>query len=93
MITLEKLTIYREFNGDIDGWARVANGKAKSHMTDADWYLIDELLMGLTIVGTGLASPSFMHEVESKMLSSTIDEATRAALRALAVQQRRDNAA
>lgn len=86
MINLEKLRTYQEFNGDIDGWARASKGKVNSSLTDADWYLIDELLMGLTTIGTGLASPSFAHEIETKLLASTVDEATRAALRALVVQ-------
>jgi len=93
MITLEKLSTYQEFNGDIDGWARASKGKVKSFMTDADWYLIDELLMGLTTAGTGFASPSFVHDIETKLLASTVDEATRAALRALVVQQGQNSAA
>lgn len=93
MITLEKLRTYHEFNGDIDGWARASRGKVKSFMTDADWHLIDELLMGLTTVGTGLASPSFVQEIETKLLASTSDEATRSSLRALVVQQVQNNAA
>lgn len=93
MITLEKLRTYQEFNGDIDGWARASKGKVKSFMADADWYLIDELLMGLTTVATGLASPSFVHEIETKLLAFTADEATRAALRVLVVQQGQNSAA
>jgi len=93
MITLEKLRTYQEYGGDIDGWARASKGKVRSFMTDADWYLIDELLMGLTTVGTGLASPSFVREIEAKLLASTGDEATRAALRALVVQQGQNGAA
>ena len=86
MINLEKLRTYQEFNGDIDGWARASKGKVNSSLTDADWYLIDELLMGLTTIGTGLASPSFVHEIETKLLASTVDDTTRAALRALVVR-------
>jgi len=93
MITLEKLRTYQEFNGDIDGWTRASKSKVKSFMTDADWYLIDELLMGLTTIGTGLTSPSFVHEIENKLLTSTVDEATRAALRALVVQKGQNSAA
>jgi len=26
MLTLDKLNIYRRFDGDLDGWARTANG-------------------------------------------------------------------
>jgi len=87
MITLEKLGTYQEFNGDIDGWTRASKGRVKSLMTDADWYLIDELLMGLATMGTGLAAPSFAHDIEAKLHASTADEATRAALRALVVQR------
>ena len=93
MITLEKLRTYQKFNGDIDGWARTSQGIVESSMTDADWYLIDELLMGLTTVGTGTASPSFVHAVETRLLTCTVDEATRAALRALVVGKGPSNVA
>jgi hypothetical protein len=93
MITLEKLGIYKEFNGDIDGWARASTGKVRSGIADADWYLIDELLTGLAVVGTGLASPSFVRELEAKLLASTSDEATRCSLRALAVPQGKNGVA
>jgi hypothetical protein len=93
MITLEKLRIYQEFNGDIDGWARTSTGKDRSGIADADWYLIDELLTGLTIVGTGLASPSFVRELEAKLLASTSDEATRCSMRAHVVPQRKSGVA
>jgi hypothetical protein len=93
MITLDKLRTYQEFNGDIDGWTRASKGRVNSFMTDADWYLIDELLMGLSTIGTGLASPSFAHDIEAKLHASTVDEATRAALRALVVQQGPSSAA
>jgi hypothetical protein len=66
MITLEKLRVYQEFDGDIDGWARASKGRAAPCMSDADWYLINELLTGLTIIETGLASSSFVREVEAK---------------------------
>lgn len=92
MITLEKLKTYQEFNGDIDGWARASRGNGESFMTDADWYLLDELLMGLTITGTGLASASFVREVEAKLRASTADDATRVALRTIVSQHRPSNA-
>ena len=93
MITVEKLRTYAEFNGDVDGWVRASLGQGGSFMTDADWYLIDELLMGLAIVATGLASPSFSRDIEEKVLASTADDATRAALRALAARKEWDNGA
>ncbi len=93
MITLDKLRTYLKFNGDIDGWARAPKGNAKVLMTDADWHLIDELLTGLTTIGTGLASPSLVSEIENKVRASTADEATHAALRALVVRHGQNNAA
>lgn len=92
MITLEKLRTYQEFDGDIDGWARASKDKGDPCMTDADWYLINELLMGLTIIGTDLASSSFVREFEAKMRASTAGEATCAALRTLVGRQRRNTA-
>lgn len=93
MITLEKLRTYQEFNGDIDGWARASKDKTKSLMTDTDWYLIDELLMGLTTIETGIASASFVIDIKSKILASTLDEPTRVALHTLFVSKERNRAA
>lgn len=93
MITVEKLRTYQEFDGDIDGWARASKGKGDRSMLDTDWYLINELLTGLTIIETGLASSSFVREVEAKMRASTTDEATRAALRTLVKRQRQNDVA
>jgi hypothetical protein len=86
MLTMEKLNTYKKFDGDIDGWARSSIGDDNSNVTDDDWYLIDELVMELTEVGKGFASPNFALEVERKLLASTADEATREALRALVNQ-------
>jgi hypothetical protein len=92
VLTVEKLRIFAKFEGDLDGWVRAATGEDKSCMTDADWYLIDALLTGLTAVAAGLASPAFARHVESKVRASTIDEATRVALRALVARRASDNA-
>jgi len=83
MITLEKLRTYEAFNGDLDGWVRASTGGEKSFMSDADWYLIDALLTDIATADSGLASPAFMHEVETRLGTSTADDATRDALRAL----------
>lgn len=34
MLTVEKLKIYEQFDGDIDGWARASRGQASPGMTD-----------------------------------------------------------
>ena len=93
MLTIDKLRIYERFDGDIDGWARASRGQATTGMTDEDWYLIDELLMGLATVKTGVASPSYAQQVEQRLLASTSDQATRILLHALASHRGSHNAA
>ncbi|MBI1285563.1 MAG: hypothetical protein GC183_14720 [Thiobacillus sp.] len=87
MLTLEKLRTYEAFNGDLDGWVRASTGEQRSFMSDADWYLIDALLTDIATADSGLASPTFMHEVENTLGTSTADDATRDALRALSRQR------
>lgn len=61
MLTVEKVRTYEQFDGDIDGWVRAFEGKGKSCMTDADWYLINELIMGLAVATSGVRS-CFLHD-------------------------------
>ena len=93
MLTVDKLRIYEQFDGDMDGWALASRGQATTAMTDEDWYLIDELLMGLATVKTGAASPSYTQQVEQRLLASTSDQATRSILHALATRRGSHNAA
>jgi hypothetical protein len=84
MLTLHKLKIYRQFGGDLDGWARTSSSAEKSMMGDEDWFLIDELRQGLSIVLSGHASLEFAQTVERRLLALTEDESTREAIRSLA---------
>lgn len=59
MITAKKLSIYRKYDGDVDGWARAGSWREKKIMSDQDWYDIDELLRRLHLVEAGLASAEF----------------------------------
>ncbi|MDO9198489.1 hypothetical protein [Rhodoferax sp.] len=93
MLTVDKLRIYEQFDGDIDAWARASRGQATTGMTDEHWYLIDELLMGLATVKTGVASPSYAQQLEQRLLASTSDQATRGILHALATRRGSPNAA
>ena len=88
MLTMAKLRTYAKFDGDIDGWARTADTDDAAGLTDADWYLIDELLMNLATVTSGRASAAFAADVERRLQACTADEPTRNALRALAAQRR-----
>ena len=83
MLTLDKLNIYRRFDGDLDGWARIASGHDASGITDADWHLIEDLRQGLGLIAAGQASQTFAASLESRLLRTTADEATRQALRAM----------
>ncbi len=83
MLTFEKLKVYRSFGGDIDGWARSSRAGDTSGITDDDWFLIDELRQGLSLVSLGRASPEFGASVEQRLVASTADEQTREALREL----------
>jgi len=93
MLTVDKLRIYEQFGGDIDAWARASRSQATNGMMDADWHLIDELLMGLATLKTGMASPSYAQQVEQRLIASTSDQATRSILHALATRQGSHNAA
>ncbi|MDO8450557.1 MAG: hypothetical protein Q7T10_17305 [Rhodoferax sp.] len=93
MLTVDKLRIYEQFGGDIDAWARASRGQATTGMTDEDWYLIDELLMGLAAVKTGVASPSYAQQVEQRLLAITSDQATRNILHELATRRGSHDAA
>lgn len=82
MLTVDKLKTYELFDGDIDGWVRASRGQATTGMADEDCYLINELLMGLATVKTGVASASYAQQVEQRLLACTADQATRSILHA-----------
>jgi hypothetical protein len=84
MLTLEKLRVYESFDGDMDGWARTARPGNPHGMTDADWFLIDELRQALHQVAAGLASPHYRAHVEKRLLDATDDAAVRERLLQLA---------
>lgn len=83
MLTLEKIRIYQHFGGDMDGWARASDSEGAAGMADSDWFLIEELRQGLALAATGKASQAFVTLLESHLLETTADDATRQALRAL----------
>jgi len=56
-------------------------------MTDADWYLIDSLLLDLAAINHKLASPTYAAEIEQQLLANSDNPATRSYLRAMATHQ------
>jgi hypothetical protein len=89
MLTQDKLRTYEAFGGDSDGHARAAPSAQNPSMSNDDWSQIDELLTGLDSAASGLASPSFVDEIEHKLQAATPDESTRMTLRELALRLRK----
>lgn len=67
MITIDKIKIYKRFNGDVDGWARIGTAEEKSIMSDDDWFLIDGFIQDLSLVKKCLASDGFMKSINEKL--------------------------
>ena len=83
MITIDKLKIYKSYDGDIDGWARRMN-RNDERISSEDWYLIDSLIQDLLIVQKGLASKQFAENVDRKLLENLQDGSTIIYLKSLA---------
>lgn len=67
MITIDKIKIYKRFNGDIDGWARIGTNEEKSIMNDNDWFLIEGFIQDISLVKKGLASDTFMNSIRERL--------------------------
>ena len=65
-LTLAVLREYEEFRGDIDGWCRSAR-KQLNPAGAEEWPLIDEVVMRLRSVSSGLASAKFREELNAQL--------------------------
>ncbi len=88
MISLEKLKVYQQFNGDIDGWARSTKGTDPSGICDDDWYVIERLRSGLFLIDNEPCSQSYKESVFNELQEKTEDEATRNFLRKISLEQK-----
>ena len=84
MLTLEKLKVYRSFNGDDYAWRQSTKGSDPSGITDEDWLLIARLVLGFAYMRDGLLPPDVKETVERDLIASTPDEETRQELRSFA---------
>jgi hypothetical protein len=75
MLTLDKLKMYRRFNGDIDGLSRAGVDDSSGAIYE-DWRVIDELRQALFLVRSGQAAPEFAASVEQRLSSVTADGGT-----------------
>ena len=76
MITKGKLDIYKHFNGDIDGWARIGTKKQKMIMEDKDWLLIESFLQDIHLVRNGLASEKYVKAMNVRLRENCDNEET-----------------
>lgn len=83
MITIDKIGIYKRFNGDIDGWSRVGTKEEKSIMTDKDWFLIEGFIQDINLVKKSLTSDSFMKLVSERLNENCDTDETIQALKEL----------
>jgi hypothetical protein len=88
MLDTRKLELYVHFGGDIDARARIASATERAELPEHEFRLIDELLMQLATLRTGLASAAFADALQSRIEAVTTDDATRDALHALAAAPR-----
>lgn len=83
MITIDKINVYKRFNGDVDGWARIRTDKENSIMNDNDWFLIDSLIQDITLVNKCLASDSVMKSINERLKDYCDTDETIQAIREL----------
>lgn len=76
MITKEKISIYKYFNGDIDGWARVGTKEQKAIIKDKDWFLIEGFVQDIRLVKKGLASEIYMKAINERLHENCDSEET-----------------
>lgn len=87
-LTLAEVEAWAAYGGDRDGWVRQghqgAAPGAPGAPSDAQWALIDELVMGLQQVARGLVTPALAQAIEQRLQASAADAAVVARLRELA---------
>ena len=83
MLTLAKVKLYGRFKGDMDNLSRAGLDALAAGVTYDEWQEIARLRQALSIVDSGLASPTFVAETEERLHAVTVDEATRVAIREL----------
>jgi hypothetical protein len=75
MITSEKLSVYREFGGDEDGWQRAGCPK-RGLLDDGDWVAIRNLMQELTMLKRNLVSAEYGEQIRQRLADMTADQDT-----------------
>ncbi len=74
MITKDKIQIYKNYSGDVDGWARIGSKEEKELMNDEDWFLIEDLLQDLSLMKSGNSSEEYNIKIAEKLKNKCSDE-------------------
>jgi len=82
VITLEHLNEYDRFDGDPDGWDRVHRKKGEE--VPQEWSRIDELLLAMRSVATGLASKALEKSTNNALQNEVDGDEAREFLQTLA---------
>lgn len=83
MITIGKIKLYKNFKGDIDGWARIATKEEKLAINNKDWFLIDSFVQDILLVKKGLTSDSFISSLNQRLKENCDNKITIIALKEL----------
>ena len=67
MITIEKIKIFDNYGGDIDGLARVGHDYEKKLFDNNDWSLIESLFQDIDLINKGLVAQSYTEEAIVKI--------------------------
>ena|SRR4028118_1778247 len=67
MITEAGLAVYRSFNGDSDGFARVGTAAQKGLLSGKEWGLVESFLQDLYLVQQGLVSAEYAAGVQHRL--------------------------
>jgi hypothetical protein len=68
MITEAGLAVYRSFNGDVDGFARVGTAAQKALLPERDWGVIASLVQDLFLVQQGLVSAEYAAGLQHRLV-------------------------
>lgn len=77
MLTLEKLTIYKRYGGDPDGFSRGGTEQEKDLITYEEWGQIDLLLHKIGNLKAGLVSKEFEARIRAELVDEVKDEKAR----------------
>jgi len=67
MITVEKLKIFKKYQGDGDAFIRIGKKNEKRIMDYSDWRNIDELIQDIGLIKKKLASAEYEKSVSNKL--------------------------